>query len=77
MNNTTEMGMCTTYRRKNDLCTISCKLGLWSVSGKCGLALINEADHYFKQYKEDGEYSSIIGGKSASEVLSEFLNRDK
>ncbi len=29
------------------------------------------------ELKEDGEYSSIIGGKSASGVLSEFLNRDK
>ena len=66
---------CTTYKRVGDVCTISCNLGLWSVSGGYGLALINEADHYFEQYKSDGEYSSIIGGKNVAETLLE--NKEK
>jgi hypothetical protein len=66
----TDMEKCTTYKRDDDRCTISCNLGLWSVSGKYGLGLINEASHYFEQYKADGEYSEILGGKSVVEVLS-------
>jgi hypothetical protein len=66
----TDMEKCTTYKRDDDRCTISCNLGLWSVSGKYGLGLINEASNYFEQYKADGEYSEILGGKSVVEVLS-------
>jgi hypothetical protein len=66
----TDMEKCATYKREGDQCTISCNLGLWSVSGKYGLGLINEAYHYFEQYKADGEYSEILGGKSVVEVLS-------
>jgi hypothetical protein len=65
----TELEKCATYQRIGDTCTISCKLGLWEVSGKYGLDLINEATHYFEQYKSDGEYSEILGGKSAVEIL--------
>jgi len=65
------MEKCTTYKRVGDKCTISCNLGLWEVSGEYGLALINEACHYFEQYKGDGEYSSIIGGKTVVETLLE------
>jgi len=71
-----EIEKCTTYRRVGDVCTISCKLGLWSVSGKYGLALMNEADHYFEQYAADGEYSSIIGGKTVVETLKETLEKE-
>lgn len=67
MNNDIEK--CTTYRRSGDVCTITCKLGLWSVSGRYSLALMNEADYYFKQYLEDGEYSSILGGDSVTNKL--------
>ena len=65
----TDLEKCATYRRNGDVCTIKCNLGLWEVSGKYGLDLINEAEHYFQQYKSDGEYSEILGGKSALEVL--------
>lgn len=64
-----EFDACTTYRRRGEKCTISCKMGLWSVEGKYGLSLINEAMHYWRQYKSDGEYSSIIGGETAEEVF--------
>ena len=57
----TEMEKCTTYRREGRTCTISCKLGNWSVSGQFGMELINEAAHYFEQYKRDGEYSRLLG----------------
>lgn len=49
--------------------TIECKHGLWSVEGKDHDAVFSEALAYFRQYKSDGEYSSIIGGPSVAEVL--------
>lgn len=53
---------CTTYTRNGTKCTIRCNLGLWEVTGPYGLQIMNEATHYFNQYKADGEYSDIIGG---------------
>ena len=49
--------------------TISCKLGLWGVDAPTMKQAMDEATYYFSQYKLDGEYSSIIGGKSAAEIL--------
>lgn len=69
----TELERCAAYSREGEVCRISCKLGLWSVEGKYGLALINEADHYFQQYKSDGEYHEILGGKSPSQMLMEKI----
>ena len=66
-----DMEKCTTYKREGEMCTISCNLGLWSVSRRYGLELISEALHYFEQYKADGEYSEIIGGKTVLETLAE------
>ena len=64
MNEMTEMERCTRYKREGDLCTVSCRLGLWSVSGKYDLAFISEASDIFEQYKSDGAYRSIIGNKA-------------
>ena len=52
---------------------IHCKLNLWSVSGSSGdkSKVIEEAYHYWQQYKAGGEYSSIIGGKTVMETLKE------
>ena len=67
-----ELCMCADFMYEGDrITTIQCKLGLWKVTGIYGMPLINEAMHYFEQYKEDGEYSSIIGGKSIVEKLLE------
>lgn len=60
MSELTEMEKCTTYKRVGERCEIKCRLGLWSVDGPYGLALINEADHYFQQYKSDGEYDELL-----------------
>ena len=49
--------------------TITCKLGLWSVSAPNLVRVTEEALHLFKQYKADGEYHSIIGGLSPEDVL--------
>ncbi len=68
------MEKCTTYRRSGDTCTIKCNLGLWSVSGPYSLKLINEASHYFEQYKADGEYSEILGGQSVIEKLMDSID---
>jgi len=71
----TDMEKCTIYTRIDKLCTIKCRLGLWSVEGKYGLDLINEASHYFEQYKADGEYEQIIGGESSIEKLRNTLTK--
>lgn len=57
----TDMEKCTIYTRRGDRCEIKCRLGLWGVEGPYGLALINEAERYFRQYKEDGEYNELLG----------------
>ena len=72
-----DMEKCTIYQRRGDKCTISCKLGLWSVEGEYGLELINEATRYFEQYKADGEYSEILGGRSSIDALTEQANMRK
>lgn len=65
----TDLERCATYRRLGNFCTISCRKGLWEVSGKYSIDLINEAENYFNQYKSDGEYSDILGGKYIFETL--------
>ncbi|MCP4987543.1 MAG: hypothetical protein GY928_16250 [Colwellia sp.] len=63
---------CVTKRkRKNGRYSINCKLGLWGVSADNKDAATIEALRYFLQYKGDGEYSSIIGGKGVIETLLE------
>ena len=64
-----EMEKCTTYTRSGSECSIKCILGLWEVKGPDGMQLINEASHYFEQYKRDGEYSDILGGPTNIDVL--------
>lgn len=66
----TDIERCVTYKRSGDVCTISCNLGLWEVSGPYGLEVMNEASHYFEQYRSDGEYSAILGGPSVAEVFN-------
>lgn len=61
---------CTTSELKDGMFHIDCKLGLWSVSADTLDEAYREAQHYFNQYKQDGEYSSIIGGESVVEKLS-------
>lgn len=37
-----------------------CPKGLWGVSGKHKPSVSTEAQHYFWQYMEDGEYEDLI-----------------
>lgn len=68
-----EFDKCVTKRkRKNGKTSINCKLGLWGVEASNKDAAICEALHYWLQYKEDGEYSSLIGGK---DVVETFLDK--
>ena len=64
--------MCTTKKKhKNGRTSIDCKLGLWGVDAPSAKVAMREAVYYFEQYKQDGEYSSILGGKSVIEKLME------
>ena len=47
-------------KSKDGKTTITCKLGFWSVEAYESINAMCEAMHYFKQYKEDGEYSSAL-----------------
>lgn len=59
-NNKTEFEKCVVYKKHGDSCEIKCRLGFWSVEGLFNIALIHEANHYFQQYKEDGEYDELL-----------------
>lgn len=54
---------------KDGWVSISCKLGMWSVEGRDEDAVLQEALHYFRQYKADGEYGHIIGGPAVSYAI--------
>ena len=60
--------------RKNGKTTIDCKLGLWGVEAPSAKMAMREAVYYFEQYKEDGEYSSILGGES---VFDKLVRKEK
>lgn len=65
-----KMALCVNEVRKGNKITIECKLGLWSVSGTISGFIYADAFHYWEQYYNDGEYSSIIGGKTVAEMLT-------
>ena len=66
-----QLARCTNKTLNSDgSVTIECKLGLWSVSSTSLVTVTEEALHFFKQYKADGEYHSIIGGLSPSDLLT-------
>ena len=70
-----EFSRCTVKTKSKDgRTTISCKLGFWSVEAYESINAMCEAMHYFKQYKEDGEYSSIIGGDDSITKLKEWIS---
>ena len=50
---------------------IECRLGLWGVEGRIHEQVRKEAFNYWQQYKDDGEYSSIIGGESVMDKLKQ------
>tara|TARA_R110001592_G_C13193003_1_gene753572 strand:+ start:33196 stop:33429 length:234 start_codon:yes stop_codon:yes gene_type:complete len=75
------MTECTDFYKCVDMTTdrfgifnISCKLDLWGVSGKDASDIHNEAIYYWMQYKEDGEYSNILGGES---VIDKLVNKKR
>ncbi len=70
MSDLNEMMKCTTITVDCDYVSIDCKLGLWGVSAPTRDIATHQAMHYFLQYRDDGEYSSIIGGKSVMDVLA-------
>ena len=45
------------FEQTGNICTIKCKLGLWSETGEYGMPLINKAFRHFERHKKDGQYS--------------------
>lgn len=64
---------CTNTIFDGDFWHISCKLGLWGVEGKDQDEMQDEALRYFRKYKADGEYYTIIGGESPFEKLKKEI----
>lgn len=60
---------CVTVKKSKGRVEIDCKLGLWGVDAPTLEQAVGEAKHYFTQYLEDGEYSSIVGGKNVVDTL--------
>ena len=65
-----KMALCVNEVKRGAKVEVACKLGLWSVIGDKS-QVYEESLHYFKQYMDDGEYSSIIGGQSVIEKLTQ------
>ena len=40
--------------------TMSCPVGLWSVTGASMRDVQREAMHYFMRYRDDGEYDALL-----------------
>jgi len=53
---------CVEQSEDNGVHTISCKLGLWYVSGRSKGKIEREAKHYWAQYLADGEYDELLEG---------------
>ncbi len=67
--NVSDFWKCTNVKYDGKRWGVDCKLGLWGVEANSRIEAEQEAFHYFSQYKSDGEYSSIIGGKNVIETL--------
>ena len=75
MANYDDFRKCVDIIYKGSIVEINCKLGLWEVSGQWDDADIHrEALHYWRQYKDDGEYSNILGGES---VIDKLVNKKR
>ena len=66
-----EFNRCVIRKKLKDGYRIDCKMGCWGVTAPTKKEAEHEAKYYFSQYKLDGEYSSIIGGKNVVETLLE------
>lgn len=75
MSNVSDFCKCVDEKLEDGVTTIECKMGLWSASSIDEKFVFIEAFHYWKQYKEDGEYSSILGGESATEKLTNQIRQ--
>ncbi len=60
---------CTTSTIVNGRISLKCKLGLWEVEANDSDRVYLEAFHYWRQYKNDGEYYRLIGGESPKDKL--------
>lgn len=49
--------------------SLKCRLGLWAVMSTDSDSVYLESYRYWRQYRDDGEYHEIIGGKSPIEML--------
>ena len=64
-----EFNRCVNRKKLKSAYEIQCKMGLWGVIAPTKKEAEQEAKYYFSQYKLDGEYSSILGGKNVVETL--------
>ena len=76
MSRAKEFWQCTNVKYNGKAWNIDCKLDLWGVSAFTRMEAEKEAFNYWKQYADDGEYSSIIGGKTVAEKLKEQINQE-
>ena len=61
---------CVNFKKRSDGGFIfECKFGFWGVQAFNFETAKSQAVRYFELYKSDGEYSSLIGGKSVVDNL--------
>jgi len=73
MNKLEDFKKCIIENKKDGRTYLSCKLGLWGVSGASTDSVYLEAFYYWQQYNEDGEYYKMIGGESPVEKLCKAI----
>ena len=69
-----KFSMCVDSTEKDGRTSIKCKLGLWSVEASDSDRVYIDAFHYWRQYKADGEYHSLIGGDDPKAILARDAN---
>lgn len=52
------------YKPCTDAVIISCRLGLWSITGPYNLETVNKAEKKYLQYKAAGKYKNLPKEKS-------------
>ena len=73
MSDLDKFSMCVDSTEKDGRISIKCKLGLWSVDAGDSDRVYIDAFHYWRQYKADGEYHSLIGGDDPKTALMKSI----
>lgn len=55
--------ICVNYKPCTDCVVISCKLGLWSISGPYSAETARQAEEKYRQFRDAGKYKNLLQEK--------------